>query len=858
LARLTGIPQKTITNWLGGVVKKPRSWSDLVKLARVLHLTEAEATELLQSAGHPSIETLLARADDEGARALLSPWADVVQRRLRQSPFQTIADFPHFVGRQGELQHLREVLLNGQQVTLYSLQGMGGVGKTVLAAHIAYELRAHFPDGVLWARVDTSDTMSILNTFAEAYGRDVSAHGDVESRSRVVRELLAGKRALMVLDNVQHSDQVRPLLPPSGTCAVIITTRRHDLSATRAAHRLLISPFSREKGEALELFAKVLGQDVVEREEVVLAEIAHLLGYLPLALDIAACRMAYEPDWSAADFVERLRQEERRLSELVYDDQSVRLSFNVSYEALTEEQRRFFAALSVFGGEDFGVEAAAYVSQTPQLEAEDHLRALYGLSLVQQGRAGRYRLHPLLRNYAREKHYSDEKYERMVAYFVRYVETHDRDYEALKLESDNILAALEVAYERGMGAELVRGANKFGHYLDAKGLYTLATTHLKRAEQVARAQGNTLDLAITQNCLGWAAVRRGDYAQAEMLYQDGLALAHENKNPKIISAALNGLGVVAFYRGDYVQAEVLLQQGLTIAREIRAASVERSTEWTATLRNESTFWVNLGNVYNCLGQMEQGIAFYKQALVVLCEVGYRQDEGLGLMNLGEAYHDLGQVERAIEHYHQALATTQKIGDPRIEGYCLSGLGRAYVDLGKMRQAIDYIQQALAIAHEFGDRQCEVGALSNLGYAYVALGQAERAVECYKQGLSIAQEIGDRGNEGNHLGNLGLACADLGQVEQAIEYLQRALAIAREASDRRHEGQWLSGLGKVCGDLRRWEEAIVYTEQAITIFEETQHPHTNQAREQLAWLCARKGTDRSSRANDGGKVATVYI
>jgi hypothetical protein len=203
LAQLSAVPKQTVVSWLQGRVRKPHRWQDVARVAAALHLNEANATALLSSAGHRSIGELRQLAGSEAEQALLAPWPEETP-----TPFQAIADLAHFVGREEELASLEKALLEGQSVTITSLEGMGGVGKTSLAAHLAHRLRPHFPDGILWARLDTSDPLSILSTFAATYGRDVSDYPDLESRSCVVRELLAEKRALLVLDNAERDEQV--------------------------------------------------------------------------------------------------------------------------------------------------------------------------------------------------------------------------------------------------------------------------------------------------------------------------------------------------------------------------------------------------------------------------------------------------------------------------------------------------------------------------------------------------------------------------------------------------------------------------------------------------------------------------
>ena len=336
LSKLSGVPKPTIVNWMEGRVKRPRTLNDLVRLAAVLHLKEGEASQLLQAAGHPAIAELrldLAQMPDETLEKLLTNWEQKpAERPPALAPFQAMSHLPYFVGREALLARLKETLLAGEHATIYSIQGMGGVGKTALAAHLAYQLRAFFPDGVLWARVDTSDTMSILSTFASAYELDVRQYGDVDSRSRIVRELLADKRALIVLDNAESSEQIKPLLPPTGSCAVLVTTRRHDLAITRGAARFLLGPFNNAGNESLALFIKVLGEERVVAERPLFMELADLLGHLPLAVSIAAGRLAYEPGWSTAEFLQRMQQEQRRLAELESEDQSVKLSFNTSFQ----------------------------------------------------------------------------------------------------------------------------------------------------------------------------------------------------------------------------------------------------------------------------------------------------------------------------------------------------------------------------------------------------------------------------------------------------------------------------------------------------------------------------------------------
>lgn len=471
LARLCGVPRTTLASWLSGVVKKPRVWQDIIKLAKTLQLNEDELNGLLDAAGYPALGQLEAQAQNETEKRLLALWRKKTPSSDKPAPFQTIPDLPTFVGRETALRTLEEWLLADDHVTPIVLEGTVGVGKTVLAARLAYRLRTSLPDGVLWARLDTSNPMTILRQFANTYNYDVTGYQDLGSRSAIVRELLAHKRALLVLDNVQNSRQIEPLLPPTGPCSVLVTSRHRNLALVGSNQHIHLDAFT--KTESMALFARILGEESIDNEPAILAAIADTVGHLPLALDIVACRLAYEPGWKTADFLTQLQRKTSLLNNLTQEERCVRSGFTVSYDELTSEQQRFFAALGAFGGEDFSVEAAAAVANMSVTKAEAILKALFCLSLVRRGRSRRYRLIPLLRAFAREKIEEEAVWQRLVDYFVTYSERYEKEIDALDVEKNNILAALAAARERGLQNDLERGLNAFSFFLQQRGLSRL-------------------------------------------------------------------------------------------------------------------------------------------------------------------------------------------------------------------------------------------------------------------------------------------------------------------------------------------------------------------------------------------------
>jgi tetratricopeptide (TPR) repeat protein/transcriptional regulator with XRE-family HTH domain len=830
LARLSGVPKATLVNWLAGRVRKPRHWQDLARLAAVLHLGEEETTALLRAAGHPALEELRTLVTDPEQQALLASWTGSTRQRPAAVPFQTIADLPYFVGREEELQALEAALLTSGPVKICSVEGMAGVGKTALVARAAYRLRSHFTDGVLWARLDTSDTTSVLSTFAEAYGRELGQYPDLESRSRVVRELLAHKRALLVLDDVSRSEQVRPLLPPSGECAVILTTRRHDLSVTRGVHRLHLHPFSPEKREALQLFARMLGRERVRHEESALVEIADLLGHLPLAIAIAAGRLANEPGRSAADFVTRVRQQQRRLNELTYEDQRVRLSFSLSYGALGPDEQRCFAALGVFGGEDFGPEAVAYVTGRSLEETQDGLRRLYGLSLVQQGGPGRYRLHPLLRDYARERIGDGAIYARMVEYFVRYVAAHKWDYAALEREVDNVLAALDMAFQREMWPLLIRGAGAFSHFLESKGMYGLAEFHLGRAEQAARSAGDDAVLVTVLFHRGRLSRGRGSYDQAEAQLREGLALARELGHNQQVSELLGELGAVAGYRGDYERAKATLQEGLALARQ------EGNAEEIVSLLTK------LGALEDEHWEHRQAEAYYQEGLMLAQGLGQHRQVSILLNNLGAAALRRGDYKQAVAYLEEGLAQAREVGTPRLLSVLYDNLGEVALNQGDDNAAATYLQEGLALARQNQDADLLSELLRNLGVVALRRGDLGDAEVRLQESLELARQV-------EHSRLLGAALVQWGELEIRREEtnlaevtLRQALEIGRASRNEEITAMALYGLARIAAVQGNLGEANRQGQESLGLFEALDHPLAAQVAGWLSGLNAAQGAE----------------
>lgn len=345
-------------------------------------------------------------------------------------PFQAPPEVPNWVGREEETWELLAAFCQGMEAgrapvaaitgqtrhTLAGLVGMAGIGKTALAIHLAHRLRDHYPDGVLWLRLrqpdgTPADLMRLLADVAAAYGLGEATEGQrtLEARAGFVRSLLARQRALLVLDDVVENHQLDYLLPGGETCAVLVTSRRTALPTLLGRPSIRLDRLPRD--DAAALFHSALQDRNPQRldaELEALAQIIELCDGLPLALAICAGWLAKDQRRPLSSLRARLADAQHRLDTLKHADKEVRAAFDLSYADLGEPLKRCFRRLAVFASPTFGAEAVAALlglgDGTKTGEAEDLLAELLALSLLlpAEAHADRYRLHPLLADYAAE------------------------------------------------------------------------------------------------------------------------------------------------------------------------------------------------------------------------------------------------------------------------------------------------------------------------------------------------------------------------------------------------------------------------------------------------------------------------
>ncbi len=789
-----------------------------------------------------------------------------------------------FVGRETEREMLYAAFHQPQsQAPAAAIIGMGGVGKSSLAAEVVHKLASDagsFPGGLAWVRCDERTELPGLvwiydqllaawniTPTTEELGRTTTPEAEVEARERLLRAQLriagsagAGVPALVLLDNIERDLPLsRALETLDALNIAVLLTSRTDPFLPRLR---LVSLEALEAAAAVRLFAQRYadrgGAWEETRDSPAAASISEALGYLPLALELAAARATLKRI-SVAALAQELHEPAvlTRLRDPHDRSISVRYSLGKSLDLLTPVQRRRFAVLGLPDGPDWPrpfVERLLGAIPLPPGEAdpaEDDLDLMAILSLISliapddpaashhhlslplfssllalaapdasaiEARNStapaipRVRLHPLLRELAREE-WATQSAETQVAALKALVEDaralaeeYQNNFAALAREEDVIAGALRgAAREQTALQHLSAAIDALFEYLSVSGHWRLGMELLTLQRNARRDLGDRAGEGATLNHLGILAVDLGRTEQAAWVFEQALAIGREVHDRKCEGEALHWLGLIAYFQGHIDQAGRSLERALELVRAVH----DRKTE--GEILND------LGLVAQIQGHNAEAEQYFQQALPIEHEAQNWRGEGVTLTNLGRVVQDLGRQAEAAQYYQQALRLQRKIGARLGEAATLNSLGSLAQELRRNEEALEYYQQALTIQREIGDRRGEGGSLVSLGNLSYALGRHEQVAEYYQQALAIQRKIGDRTSEGVTLTYLSLFAQSQGKAEDTTRFAEEALAIHREAGNPGMEALTLLSLARLAAKQDRQEEALRAYEQALAFY-----------------------------------------
>ncbi|GAA2590918.1 BTAD domain-containing putative transcriptional regulator [Winogradskya consettensis] len=648
-------------------------------------------------------------------------------------PAQLPPDLPFFIGRESELARVREVLEQPRSgLNVLVIDGMPGVGKTTLALHVSHEVAPRFPDGQLYADLhgfdpgaEVADPVDVLQWFLTALGVPQGTIPEsVEGRSALFRSVLAGRRVLVVLDNVRHADQVRPLLPGSADCLVVVTGRGRLTGLATAQGATVLSLDLPSLQEARDAVAERVGQDRVAPEPEVLDAIIERCGRLPLALAIVSSRAAALPAYPLSVIAEDLLAVGENLDVFHdYDfEHDVRAVFSWSYRLLGPAAARLFRLLPLHPGPDMTIRSVAALAGVPQATARDLVGELTRTRLLDRYKPGRYRLHDLVRTYAAELGDEvDPRPERQAA--LARVRDHYR-------RSAHAAHSLLRPYSLPVSLpEPLPGVQPVEFADDAEATAWFAAERLVlRAvlEQCAAAGEHEVawQLALTMALfLG----RHGYWHDWLAVLTIGHGSALVAGDPEGVARTAQSLAGANQRLGDNVRALGLLE----------TAYEYQSAQGDATVT--ANVLMNMGVARFALGDTAGAIRDHTAALDRLKGLEHPKLEGAVLWHLARGHLRDGGLAGAVRLAGRSLATFAAIDDPSGQASALNLLAEARSAGGDQAGALHDQERSIGYATRAGDRANLIEAYTNLGDIHLAMGNLAAARRAWTQAVAQVED-----------------------------------------------------------------------------------------------------------------------
>ncbi|MGW4520410.1 AfsR/SARP family transcriptional regulator [Amycolatopsis sp. NPDC004378] len=671
-----------------------------------------------------------AAADDPAGGARLARYRLGVEPQV---PHQLPADLPTFSGRECDLKALHALLPEAIEADtstpIASVEGMGGIGKTTLAVHFAHEVADRFPGGQVYVNLrgygpgEPVEPAAALEAVLTALGVPCDQiPDDLDGRAASWRTHSAGRRLLVLLDNANRTEQVRPLLPGPG-CLVVITSRwqLRALVATHGARRIALEELGEE--DAVELLASTIGIERVARDPAATERFVRYCGGLPLAIRILAVRAAQFPDLPLDEFVDSLDSDLLGSFDLADGEgTNIRSVFSYSYQALEPSTARLLRLLGLPTGVDFTAPAAAAVAGLDLATTRPMLETLAAAHLLAQPRPGRYQFHDLIRAYAGE--------------VASRVDTPSQRDAALDRLLDWYLAsALNASrrmrperYYRLLELDDLAGGLAFSEYHEALAWFGEESGNLIAAVHLARRRRDDVCWKLAWLLQSYF-VTRSRLDDWRSVFAVALEAARASGHRPGEAGILSGLGVVNGVARQYDESRRYLEQVLAIQRDLGAREGEARAQYNLAMAAH--------NLDDYAWAYEHGM----QALEIVRELGLGALEASVLRALGDICTSMGDHEQALRLADAALAVLGPDGEPVDTRFTVHTRGLALVGLGRVDEGIACIRDSVEMFFAMGEQYEAADVLAQLGTIHLRHGDRGLARECWLRSVRLLTELG---------------------------------------------------------------------------------------------------------------------
>jgi transcriptional regulator with XRE-family HTH domain/tetratricopeptide (TPR) repeat protein len=779
LAERTGVSLRSIRSIETGRTTLPRA-TTVRLLATAFGLTGREWQEFCQirvSQIRVSQIRVTGRAEPEVRSCQLPP------------------DLPDYTGNQAALAAVRAALTaspgtNAAPAVVVS--GQSGVGKTSLAVHVAHQVASSFPDGQLFVsfrgtKPEPATTADTLARILRGLGDDGPTGTDLDECIDRYRSQLAGRRVLVVLDDAAGAAQVRPFLSSTPGSAVLVSTRARLTTLAGVRH---IDLDVLGETDAVALLERIVGPERIHAEPDAVRTLLQQCARLPLALRVVGARLAARPHWLISRLVERMSDERRRLDELAIDDLAVRAGLAVSYRGVDPQAQRALRALAHLDPPDFAVWTPAALLGIGLTQAEDALEQLRDARLIDVvslgGLGTRYRMHDLVRLYARELAIeSDDETDVRAAvsragslgllqaehqseqlpfpvprlYRLARPQTVDPALvqaavatgpEWLDAEEPSLVATVERAAALGLNdlACALADALIFASFAVRNSFTGWNRTHLA-ALSAARAGGNARAEAVIECGLGQLRYKEDRFAEARNHFERAVTLFGQENDQRGETIAMNGLGTVCREVGEHALARSLLRRA--------GAALERLGDVAGAAHAQ----YGIGYVDRELGHDVSALAHLNRSRELFHRMQHSRGEALAIRGVGLVHRARGELDLAEHHCARAHRMMIGTGDRLLINYTGQALAKVWIRQGRPERARAPLEQGLTACTELRDRLGTALIRRTIGEMRLAAGDPSSALDALAEANRVWQTLGHELWQARTLRDIGAAHAALG-------------------------------------------------------------------------------------------------